>query len=130
MGLEAIIKLVAETGGTLGLAVFSIWMLNRAHVQRALELKAALELERERSARALERERADQAELVSALNRNTEAWITQTKSMVTVAEAMATLSASQTTTRDHIQDIRMLLAERPCIAPGLADEIRTKKRQG
>jgi len=57
-----IVNIVAQTGGTLGLAVFAIWMLNRVWELRLEEAK--------RNA-ACERERTDQ--VLQALEHNTEA---------------------------------------------------------
>jgi len=55
-----IVNIVAQTGGTLGLAVFAIWMLNRVWELRLEEAK--------RNA-ACEAQRADQVQ--QALERNT-----------------------------------------------------------
>lgn len=56
-----IVQLIAQTGGTLGLAIFAIFMLNRVW---------ELRLEEAKSNAASERERADQ--MRDALDRNTQ----------------------------------------------------------
>lgn len=57
-----IVTLIANTGGTLGLAVFAIWMLNRVWELRFDEAQRNATTERE----------ARQA-VLDALNRNTDA---------------------------------------------------------
>lgn len=57
-----IIKLIAETGGTLGLALFAIWILNKVWTDRLIETKQYAE-----DIRLLN------SLVVSALDRNTEA---------------------------------------------------------
>jgi len=128
MEIGALIQLVAQSGGLLGLAIFSIFMLNKAHVQRAEELKAAVTEERSRTTNLLERDRIDRAELIAVLNRNTEAWIQQTKSEAATAEVMARLCLTVDINRGMIQDIRTIMAERPCTAPAIAAELRSKER--
>ncbi len=127
MEVGALIQLITQSGGLLGLAIFSIFMLNKAHVQRAEELKAAVTEERSRTINLLERDRIDRSELISALNRNTEAWITQTQSANAVAKTMSQLCEQVDSSQGMIQDIRMLLAERPCTAPAIAAELRKER---
>jgi hypothetical protein len=127
MPVGELIQLIAQSGGLLGLAVFSIWMLNKAHVQRAEELKAAIEQERARTSSLLEHDRVDRAELISALNRNTEAWITQIKASDAVTQTMTKLCTQVDGNRSMITDMRTLLAERPCTAPAIAAELRKER---
>jgi hypothetical protein len=57
-----IVNVIANTGGTLGLAVFAIWMLNRVWELRVEEAKRNAECEQQRADRLRE-----------ALDRNTTA---------------------------------------------------------
>ncbi len=62
--MNEIITLIAEHGGTLGLAIFAIWMLNRTWELRLQEAtRYASEL------------RQLQQQTREALDRNTEAWV-------------------------------------------------------
>jgi len=58
-----VITLIAQHGGTLGLAVFAIWMLNRVWELRLEEAK-----------RYADELHQVQQEVREALDRNTEAW--------------------------------------------------------
>ena len=69
---EMLLKVI-EQGGTLALAGFSIWMLNKVWASRALEIERNGQQERESHERRVERERADKLLLIETLNRNTEA---------------------------------------------------------
>ena len=124
MEIGALIQLIAQSGGLLGLAIFSIWMLNKTHTQRAEELKQAVEDERARTAATSERERTDRAELIAVVNRNTDAWIGQTKSELATAEVMDRLCQTVDGNRQMIQDIRMIMAEHPCTAPAISAEAK------
>ena len=57
-----VIALIAQTGGTLGLAIFAIWMLNRVWELRLEEAQRNAECERHRSDQMRE-----------SVDRNTEA---------------------------------------------------------
>lgn len=60
-----IVNLVAQHGGTLGLAIFAIWMLNKVWELRLEEVQ--------RYSKQLE---DINCQVRDAINRNTEAWIT------------------------------------------------------
>lgn len=63
MTIETIIGVIAQHGGTLGLAIFAIWMLNRVWADRVAAVERyAVDL------------RVLQVETREALDRNTEAW--------------------------------------------------------
>jgi len=64
MNTTDIITLIAQHGGTLGLAVFAIWMLNRSWELRLEEAK-----------RYADDLRQMQQETREALDRNTEAFV-------------------------------------------------------
>jgi len=52
-----IVKLIADVGGSLGLALFAIWILQRSHKEQE------------------DRGREDREALLEALERNTQAWV-------------------------------------------------------
>lgn len=60
-----IIEIIGSTGGTLGLAIFAIYILNKVW-----------ELRLEDVARYAEELREMNCEMKDAINRNTEAWLT------------------------------------------------------
>jgi hypothetical protein len=59
-----IIEVIGSTGGTLGLAIFSIWMLNKVWELRLEEVK-----------RYADELKQMNCEMKEAINRNTEAWV-------------------------------------------------------
>jgi len=110
-----IIKLVAEVGGTLGLAVFAIWMLRdqmqrRVDDQKARTAEEKTRIEEERTARAVER-----VELVRVIERNSELWERATSTMVEICAVVTIVSTSVRSNEESVQSIREMLAARPCI---------------
>jgi len=99
-----IIELIANIGGTLGLAIFAIWRLDQAHKARIEELKE-------------ERE-----QLRNSLDRNTQAWQKATETMSSIATGVAVLVSSIDYNRKELSDIRVLLARRPCVADAAVRE--------
>jgi hypothetical protein len=70
-----IITLIAQTGGTLGLAIFAIWMLNRVWELRLEESKRASQLRIEEKERYAQDLREMNCEMKDVIERNTEAWM-------------------------------------------------------
>lgn len=92
-----IVELIANVGGTLGLALFVIVVLQRTWKERATEEDAARE-----------RDREDRARLLAALERNTEAWSAATQTMAVIADCAARNT-------NDLHALRLLLARRPCV---------------
>jgi len=107
-----IIKLIAEVGGTLGLAIFAIWMLERAHRERIGELKE------------------ERKQLQTALDRNTEAWQKATETISSIATGVAVLVSSIDFNRQELSDIRVLLAQRPCVGDAVVETVREPRDDG
>lgn len=63
-GMANIIELIASAGGTLGLAVFAIWMLNKTWELRIEEVKRYADSLRDMNCQMRE-----------VIERNTEAWM-------------------------------------------------------
>lgn len=112
-----IVSLITQTGGTLGLAIFAIWMLERAHRER---------LRDEQDARS--RDKDERQLLLDVVQRNSEMWNNATKSMSEVASGLAILSTVLNDEQQHISDIRTLLAARPCVVDDVLDGIKGKVR--
>jgi len=93
-----------EKSATVALAVFAIWVLTKEYKERIRESQDRLEAERHRH----KDERDQQAAVV---DRNTEAWIAATKTMVEIASGMTLLANAVDTSRQGIIDIKVLLAE-------------------
>ena len=70
-----IVTLIANTGGTLGLAIFAIWMLQRAHKDHEAKWE-------EEKARLKEERR----EALSIIARNTTAWVEASNQLAIVVE--------------------------------------------
>ena len=70
-----IVTLIANTGGTLGLAIFAIWMLQRAYKDAEAKWE-------EEKGRWMEERR----ELLDTIERNTNAWVEASKQLAIVVE--------------------------------------------
>jgi hypothetical protein len=70
-----IVTLIANTGGTLGLAVFAIWMLQRTHKEHEAKWQ-------EEKARLKEERR----EALAVIERNTTAWVEASNQLAIVVE--------------------------------------------
>lgn len=101
-----LVELIANVGGTLGLAIFVIVVLQRTWKDRA---------EEERAAR--ERDREDRQRLLQVVERNTESWSAATQTMAAIADC-----ASQNT--DDLRSLRVLLARRPCVGTGALPTVK------
>lgn len=77
-----LIQLIAQTGGTLGLAILALVMLRQSYQQL---VKA------ERGSR--ERMREVNAQLLAAIERNTTAWVEATRTLTEVSAGLRVLLA-------------------------------------
>ena len=68
MVMPDIVTLIANTGGTLGLAIFAIWMLQRSHKEHEA------------------RWREERRELLDTIERNTSAWVEASKQLAIIVE--------------------------------------------
>jgi len=109
--VSELISLIADVGGSLGLALFAIWMLQRSYREQS----EASETERTR--------------LVNALDRNTEAWEKATEMMVQISTGMAIIADAANANRRDLTDIRVLLAKRPCINSYSQSETKRSRRR-
>ena len=69
-----LLKLIADVGGSLGLALFAVWMMERTYREQR---------------RQMEEERA---ETLAALERNTTAWQAATESLTRISTVMLFLA--------------------------------------
>lgn len=70
-----IVALIANTGGTLGLAIFAIWMLQRTYK----DSEAKWNEEREKW-------KEERRELLGVIERNTRAWVEASEQLAIVVE--------------------------------------------
>ena len=105
-----IIEVLAQHGGTLALALFAIWMLERNHRQRVGELEA------ERQRESEERE-----QLLDVVKRNTEAWSMATETMSAMTDAVCE-------NQRDLGRMRVLLARKPCIGTDALDQRTAEPR--
>lgn len=92
-----IVEAMVNAGGTLGLACFAIWMLQRVWQRWNDEMQ-------ERLAEGQE----ERGRLAAMVDRNTEAWVSATSTMAAICEA------AQRNAHD-LSSIRLLLSRRRCI---------------
>ena len=103
---------IIKESATVALAVFAIWVLSQEYKDRLANEKAKLEAEREDH-------KEERAQLLAVIDRNTEGWHEASQAVAEAAKGMAALAQAQETTRQDISDIRVLLAQRPCVADGV-----------
>lgn len=110
---------VIEKSATVALAVFAIWMLNREYKDRLRDEQARLEAEKEARQQERGERKEERAQLLAVIDRNTQAWQQATQSMAEVGSGMAMLVGAIETSRQDVNEIRVLLAQRPCVANGV-----------
>lgn len=98
-----LVELIANVGGTLGLALFVIVVLQRTWKERAAE-----------EAAARERDREDRQRLEGIVERNTAAWTASAQTMGVIADCAAR------NTQD-LHQLRLLLSRRPCVGTGVLE---------
>jgi Skp family chaperone for outer membrane proteins len=116
MDLIAVLKTAFDSGAAVALAIFAIWMLRQAYQDQAKKDGATLERERQERAEDIERERQDRQRLVEVIDRNTQAWSETTKALAALTSGVTSLVGAVNAGRQETQDIRLLLARRPCVA--------------
>jgi hypothetical protein len=116
MDVIEILKTAFDSGAAVALAIFAIWMLRQTYQDQAKKDGAALERERRDRADDLERERQDRQRLVEVIDRNTQAWSETAKVLAELTSGVTSLVAAVNAGRQETQDIRLLLARRPCVA--------------
>ena len=92
-----IVKLVADVGGSLGLALFAIWMLDRAYRQHEKRVEE------------------DRQELVSALERNTAAWSETATTIAVLGTGIEGLGQTSQGNSETLARLTAIMARRPCV---------------
>ncbi len=99
-----LIKLIADVGGSLGLALFAIWISERTY----------------RDYR--ERVEQDRAELLAAMERNTAAWAAVTEKLAELGKVIEGGTEMAGENARTLARLTAIMARRPCIATGVLDE--------
>jgi hypothetical protein len=81
-----IVTLIANTGGTLGLAIFAIWMLQRTYKDAEARREEEKEREKAEQAEARAKWQEERRELLGIIERNTCAWVEASEQLAIVVE--------------------------------------------
>jgi hypothetical protein len=97
-----LLEIIAQAGGTLGLAVLALVMLRRSYEQL---------VQAERAGR--ERLQGDNERMAAVIDRNTASWVDAARALVEISGGLAAMAESLNASRENLADIRVIMARRP-----------------